>query len=427
MRKILLGTTAVIGAALIGATTAQAQQAPTVRLGGYIIGQAVWTDDDFDYARGVPTGVNGAGQQRRARWDFKNEVEFSIMVDGKAANGMTYGAVIEVQNDGTGGTIFDIDEAYIYMGSPTLGTIRFGEEDSAASLLQVRPPSVTGSGVDGDWDDTMLSSTAFTGGGPSLITGINDGNDSTKIVYLSPQWFGFDFGVSFSPNRNEGDRIIAGRAVDSLSTGSTTVNGVTVATPLSATVPQRDRTGLENEISGAIRYRGSFQNVGIAASFAAQRADAASVNADGTGIANRAPNVTAYSVGASVTAFGFTFGGEYTWGAYSGAAVAGAPLARGRDDSSHWALGVTYTMGAWAFGGFFGQGEQDNGGNLADRQQTIWGLGTAYTLAPGLQLFANYGNLSDDNVRFTATRNGVTGTLVDRSAQSFMVGTRLAF
>ena len=135
MRKILLGTTAVIGAALIGATTAHAQTAPTVRLGGYIIGEAQWNDDDFDYARGVPTGVNGAGQQRRSRWDFKNEVEFSILVDGKAANGMTYGAVIEVQNDGTGGTIFDIDEAYIYMGSPTLGTIRFGEEDSAASLL----------------------------------------------------------------------------------------------------------------------------------------------------------------------------------------------------------------------------------------------------------------------------------------------------
>ena len=35
MRKILLGTTAVVGAALI-APVASAQEAPTVRIGGYI-------------------------------------------------------------------------------------------------------------------------------------------------------------------------------------------------------------------------------------------------------------------------------------------------------------------------------------------------------------------------------------------------------
>ena len=35
MRKILLGTTAVVGAALWMPTVAQAQEAPTVRIGGF--------------------------------------------------------------------------------------------------------------------------------------------------------------------------------------------------------------------------------------------------------------------------------------------------------------------------------------------------------------------------------------------------------
>ena len=35
MRKILLGTTAVVGAALLGPSFAAAQEAPTVRIGGF--------------------------------------------------------------------------------------------------------------------------------------------------------------------------------------------------------------------------------------------------------------------------------------------------------------------------------------------------------------------------------------------------------
>jgi predicted porin len=421
MRKILLGTTAVVGAALIGATTAQAQTAPTVRVGGFMLTQVTYTLDDLDRAQGTPTGVGGAGRVARQRTDFKNEVEISVFVNGKAANGMAYGAVIEIQNDGTGGTIFDIDEAYVFVSSPTLGTIRFGEEDSAANLIQIRPPGVTGAGIDGDGYSSMLSSSAFTGGGPSLVLGVNDGNDSTKIIYLSPQFFGFDFGVSYSPNRNEGDRVIAGRAVDSLSTSGSPPS-------LNATVPQRDGTGLSNELSGGVRYRGTFGNIGVGLSFVAQTADSAKVGTDGVPVASRLRNPTAYSVGASITGFGFTLGGEYTWGRYSGA-PATAGLAAGRDQSKHYGLGLTYVMGAWAFGGWFGQAEQDNGPGVADREQTVYGLGVAYTLAPGLELYANWSHLKDDNVNISLAANAVrpAGTLRNRDADAFLLGTRIAF
>jgi predicted porin len=423
MRKILLGTTAVVGAALIGATTAQAQTAPTVRVGGFMLGEITYQTDDLDRARGVPTGVAGRGVVARQRTDFKNELEVQVFVNGKAANGLAYGAVIEMQNDGTGGSIIDIDEAYIFVSSPTLGTIRFGEEDSAASLLQVRHPSITGMGTDGDWGSSLLSSAAFTGGGPSLLVGINDGNDSTKIIYLSPQFFGFDFGVSFSPNRNEGDRVIGARAVDSIT--------VTAGSALVATPPQRDGSGLTNELSGAIRYRGTFGNVGFSAGFGAQRADAPRVSSTtGLLISPRARDVTAYTVGAQLTAFGFTFGGEYTWGRYAGNVATGAQAA-GLDQASHWALGLTYVLGAWSFGGFYGIAQQDNGAGLSDREQTVWGIGLAYTLAPGLELFGSYSQMEDKNVRITlsaaASPTGVAGTLVSRDAEVFLGGIRLAF
>lgn len=439
MRKILLGTTAVVGAALIGATTAQAQTAPTVRVGGFMFGMYNNISDDFDRGRvaigqsaaGTPvaqgTGVAGAGQVGRSRNDFRHELEVHVFVTGKMANGLSYGGVIEIQNDGTGagaGTGLDLDEAYVFVSSPTLGTIRFGEEDNAASIMQVRAPSITGFGSDGDWDDGVISSAAATGTGPSLLTGINDGNDATKIVYLSPQFFGFDFGASYAPNQGEGERAFLGRSVDNV---NLTVDGG--LQPL-----QRDRTTLGNELALAARYRGSFGNIGVTGGFGFQRSDGPQATAAGARAFNR--DVSAYTVGLQLTGFGFTVGGEYTWGNYSGISAGRAPLARNpdgsnRDASNHWVLGVTYTMGAVAVGGFYGVANQDNGtigtGTVAspvltfrDREQTVWGLGAVYTLAPGFELLASYNQLKDENIR-------IGNATFDRDVNVFFTGARLAF
>lgn len=416
MRKILLGTTGVVGAALIGMGAAQAQQAPTVRVGGYLQTTMAFTSDDLDDAKGAPTGVNFAGNASRSSTDFRNEVEIHVFVTGKAANGLVYGATVEIQNDNVGGgsgSALDLDEAYVFFGTPTLGQIRFGEEDSAASILQVRAPTITGFGADGAWDVGILGNAQGTGGNPSLLTGINDGNDATKIIYISPQFFGFDFGLSYAPNAGEGDRAFNGRAVDTL--GSLVGSSITVANT------QRDATGLENEISAALRYRGTFGGVGIAAGFGMMFADAPSNTGAGAVIAPaaKAQDIEAYTIGLSISAFGLTVGGEYTWGQYAGASVGRTALAQGRDDSDHFLLGATYVMGAFSVGAYYGQANQDNGGNLADREQTGWGLGVAYTVAPGLEVFANYNQYEDKNVNLGALRN--------RDFSGFFLGTRLAF
>ena len=146
---------------------------------------------------------------------------------------MTYGAVFEFQMDNVvatagDGTTVSFDEMYGFITMPNLGTFRFGQEDNAASLLQVRAPASAALGGDAEWDEFIVQ-TGLADSSPYIISGINDGNDATKIIYLSPQFAGFDFGLSYAVNSGEGERTN--------NEGSTTA-------------AQRDRLGLENEIVG---------------------------------------------------------------------------------------------------------------------------------------------------------------------------------
>ena len=381
-----------------------------------------------------PATINSAkGRQRN---DFRTEAEINLYVDGIAANGMRYGAVFELQMDNTttsgqtnlagagqgSGTALDYDELYGFVKG-SWGELRFGQEDSAASLMQIRRPSVLWMGTDDAWDEFVVNQ---PGGTPYLRSGVNDGNDSTKIIYLSPQFFGFDAGVSYSPNRFEGENFLN-------PTSTVNSNGLNQSF-------QRDYTGLTNEISAALRYRGTFGPVGVGASFVAQFADAPRQQASGSGVINSPQNVTAYSAGLLARAFGFAVGGDYTWGKYNGSAPAGAALNKGLDESNHWTLGATYTIGAFSVGAMYGKAEQDNGtavgqtaagftqtrgAALADREQTYIGFGVAYVLAPGMTLFANWNQIEDKNIPLNGASVNSAGTGAVTAA-SGAAGTTLA-
>jgi predicted porin len=469
MRKILLGTTAVVGLALV-APVANAQQArpaarpaaapaappalpatsvaptgtaaalfqtpvgitgagphggdgvpnrpatPTtsgtvVRLGGFFDFSMGNVSDDADKAVFRNTAGAITTAQGRQRTDFRTESELNVYVDGVAANGMRYGALFELQMDamtstaGTG-TGVDYDELYGFVKGGW-GELRFGQEDSAASLLQIRRPGTLWMGDSDAWDEFLV-------GSGYVIAGVGDGNDATKIIYLSPQFMGFDAGISYAANRFEGEQANI---------------------PTSTTNFQRDRTGLENEISAALRYRGTFGPVGVGASFVAQFADAASQQASGAPIASKDQNITTYAAGLLLRAYGFQLGGDYTWGNYR-TTPANGTIAQGIDGSEQWAVGLTYTIGALSLGGMYSQGTQDNGGTVADRTQTYLGLGVAYVLAPGMTLFANYNQIEDENIPTGApTRAGATlanfGTAASpdrtRDITVLVAGVRVAF
>ncbi|NKE45552.1 porin [Roseomonas frigidaquae] len=398
MRKILLGTTAVVGAALMGMGVAQAQTAPTVRVGGYFEFTGGYVDDNFDTA--AITGLPAS----RSKVDFRSDMEISVIVRGKAANGLSYGAEIELQldNNNTSQTAIDTDEVWGFVSSPTLGTLQFGDNDSAADQLKVAAPGVTNLGESGGWDEFIAPE---AGGTRYILTTINDGSDSTKIIYLSPQFFGFDFGVSYAPNQYEGENFLQPAAANN------------------AALQRNPNAGsIRNELSGAIRYRGSFGNVGVAAAFSAMRADVP------TGSTLRDPN--AYQAGLNLSAMGFTVGGHYIWGRYSGSAPGRGGLAAGLDNSNNWTLGATYRAGAISVGAFYSLGKRDNGVvggvDAGDREQQAVGVGAVYTVAPGLEVFANYTNIEDENVRPFGAAN-VAANYRNRSIDVFILGTRLAF
>lgn len=499
MRKILLGTTAVVGLALL-APVANAQQArpaarpaaapaappplpatsvaptgtaasmfqtpvgitgagphgsdgvpnrpttPTtsgmiVRLGGFFDFSMANISDSADSA--VAPARQGAVNNRlgRQRNDFRTEAELNVYVDGLAANGMRYGAVMEFQMDnmggrndtaatGTGsngsGTGVDLDELYGFVKG-SWGELRFGQEDNVQGLMRVAPPGTLWLGTSSGWDEFVAQpQTGLGGNAPYLMTEFQDGGDATKIVYLSPQFFGFDVGFSYAPQNNEGERADV---------------------PTSNQVFQRDRTGVMNAMAGAIRYRGTFGDFGVRASFAGLKAD--SPQAGGVNIERvnpRTQNLTMYSAGLLVAAYGFQLGGEYAWGNYSGQMT--GTINPNLDNSDHWILGLTYTLGAWQFGGQYGVANQDNGTNnvgkeFKDREQTYWGIGLQYTLAPGMVLFANYNQVRDDNILNGAAGvnnaagagpvpaardvNRFKGNSTEREIDVLMAGVRIAF
>jgi predicted porin len=418
MRKLLLGTTAVVGAALIGATGASAQEAPTVRIGGYFDFSLGYVNDNAD--RNLPpagTATRGAGL---SRWDFRADTEIHVLVQGKAANGLTYGARIEFEMDsigvGSAGTAFNTDEMWMFVSSPTLGTLRFGDTDSAAGVMQVRPPRYVGfNGLRVNW--------VRTGGTRYMFAGLNDGADNTKIVYLSPQFAGFDFGVSFALNGGEGEREVRGQSTPVSLTG----------TVIAAPGLQRGRIDRENEFTGAIRYRGTFGAVGVAAGFGFTTATAPSnrvaTAAPNIGLeealATRTQNPTAYSVGLSVSFSGLTLGGEYTWGRYTGSSPGNAGPAAGRGDSRHWLLGAAYTFEGITLTANFGRGTQDtNTATYGDQSSRIIGLGVSYALAPGWSLYAYYENIRDNNYP-SAIGSLLAGAR--RSTDGLVIGTSLTF
>ena len=425
MRKILLGTTAVVGLALAAPATFAQGIAPgqgqgatltpapapsiagagglTVRLGGFYEFSAANIQDDNDRA----ARLGAAHGKARRKNDFRNDMELNVFVDGRAANGMAYGAVLEMQMDNQTATTVDFDEMYgFFKGS--WGEFRFGQEDSAASLISVRAPAAGALGGDAVWDE-FVSNAGLFAGSPYVTSGINDGNDATKVIYLSPQFFGFDVGVSYAANAGEGERVDTQR--DRVGT-ATNPGGV-----------------VDNEISIALRYRGTIGEVGLQGSAGAMWGDGPAPA--GT---TEYESISAYFFGAQISAFGFALGGEYAFGKYNGASVGRSALRKGLDDSNHWLAGATYTIGSVVLGGVYGNGTQDNGGTLKDRDHTVWGIGVLYNLAPGLGLYAAYNSIQDENVPIgiptatsTATNLATFNGSNTRNIDVLMAGIRLAF
>lgn len=502
MRKILLGTTAVVSAAFGAAviTPAAAQNAPTVRIGGALqvyygyINQngassnpantpgVVFNNTPLTGTSGATTvltssanpgpGVAAAGANLGSGGNFarlgKNDIiaipTISILVDGKAAQGFTYGANVTLSFNGNEGDVAvsnrvggdrgtaALDEAYLYFADPRLGQIRAGDEDGVLGGL-MNSGFITNAGtggVYGVWENFQTRQT-----GNRTQTGPGQIGDNTKIIYMSPQFFGFDFGVSYAPNG--GGFGQSGCPSDSATSGCDRAYAFRGATSW-AVAPAQAGGALarRNEYQVAARYRGSFAGVGVAAT----------VGYIGTGVARdlteaglqvrTLSGLSVWQFGAQASYMGLTVGASYQFGDYN--FFWGNPL-RGDRSGESLNLGASYTAGPITIGTNFvsnlwegGSRESFNqlatnpnnaltraalptaasnpntgvGNNFARERRWGFSLGGNYRLAPGLDLIAEYVYHSrrEQGRDFDAARQGVQSRA---QANVFILGSRLVF
>lgn len=335
MKKALLGTSALIAAAMI-ASPAAAQLEISFDA-GYDV-EVGWTDNDS-----VPGGDD---------WDFQNEGFITLDATAVDDNGLDYGFTLDLDNIRTGGGGVDVDETFFRV-TGSFGTVFLGDNDHAADQIRVGVPTA-GTGIfDGGFGDYVGG--GFGGARQDIVSIGPAGNtDATKITYVSTgaDLAGFTVGVSYSP--------------DSGSQGAnlSRVNGP----PAGA---------YENIFSAGARYEGDFQGFGITAGAAGYLGDNA---APAAGADN---DLQSWTVGAIVETGGFEVGVNYvdSEGIFNPLGVAtgvnGSP--------NGFNVGVTYAVAGWEVGATYSDFEDDD--NNSDEQ--VYGVGASYDWLPGVGIDAD--------------------------------------
>ncbi len=189
MKKILIGTTALLAAA----TAAQASEPVKLQLGGfmeyYVTGSK--QDGDFSTANGVNRGTNNFDVQGEGEVYFKG----STVLD----NGMTIGVMVQLENgtDNNGTDI--IDESYLYI-SGKYGKLTLGSTDNVAYLMRATAPNAAYTEV----DDTAIPNYLIRPFDDDNITDMGFDGDANKISYMTPKFYGLQAGVSYTGSGNAG-------------------------------------------------------------------------------------------------------------------------------------------------------------------------------------------------------------------------------
>ena len=397
---------------------------------------------------------NGAGANAGYKVNplaFASYMRIYPAFDGLAANGLRYGASIELrENFGaadrnflgaatTGGTansasandfsqtVF-VRRAFTYLASDKVGLVRFGQAD----------------GVLGLFDNCIFTTQCYDGGMGNFNGGVNQGlapngplaipfvwlaqagaeYDSTKIVYLSPQYYGFDFGVDFAPNMGNGNQI-GGLGVSCTQAGPQCID----------VTSGNDPTRWYNKVAVGLRWQQSFGAVDVKTygyySTAGKENLTTAVDAAGTSLKTGKnvlfDNLSFYKFGAAVTVLNTTFAADYIGGAVNNQ-LAMRPT--GAPSMNAVVTGVTYANGPITLGAETGIIDHQGSNNLvgiSQRHEFEVAAGGTYKLAPGLLLAGEYMYMQRHQGDFNFN-TGVTGAGTgDSHGQSLVFATILTW
>ena len=334
--------------------------------------------------------------------------------DGMAANGLRYGGAFEVRTNFTGaaytppinaptsqagattnGNTLYMRRAFVYAGTNELGIVRFGMGDGLITLfdqgrttLQTYSPTSHFNGSDLQTNIGGNSAPPF-----AFLSGSGDEYDTQKIVYLSPNFSGFDFGLAYSPsagNSLAGCGLVASTC-SNITTSATAADGARFKDMINAGVRYQGNVGPVNVLAyGVYTYAG---NVNYSGSVAAARSAVTGAGAPAGGTFTGQYDAMNFgSAGVALTYEGFTLGANFLGGSINGR-MAAAPS--GGSGTTAYLVGAQYQIPGvpLVVGGVFmsvdSQGAVAMTG-LSQRKEYGFSMGGSYTLAPGMVLFADY-------------------------------------
>ena len=207
------------------------------------------------------TGTNAG--QKLAPYSIGTYFRLYPGVDAMATNGLRYGAQTEIRenfvaaqsntgNTGTSGltsgqTLY-VRRAFWYVAGDNWGLIRMGQTDGVTGIFDngITTGQQPGQGL---WNGDAPG--IIAGNGPTYPWFTQQGAEygSPKVVYLSPQLYGFDFGFDYAPNN--GNQEFAGGPA-----GAGIPN-------LSSTITPPGGARFRDLYVGGARYQGTFGPVAL--------------------------------------------------------------------------------------------------------------------------------------------------------------------
>lgn len=371
MKKILLGTTALIGAAGLFAGAAVAGEL-TVKLGGTAEWQAGIMNDDLD-----------AGQRAQG---FRNDTEININVTGVADNGLTYGAEVDLEADVTPdarGQGTNASRTYLFLQG-AWGRVEMGSTEGVEDKLKVDASNIASAtgGIDGDWlyyanfGNANFIVTPDLPLAYGLAVDLNNlgserSNNVNKISYFTPRFSGFQGGISYAP--------------DSFDRGQTVTRG------------DNNPGGSGNNVTAALNYEGNFSGVGVKAAATGEWGQAEVAGEQ---------DLAAWNAGAVLSYMGFSVAGSY--GDWNDSRQAS------NNEQHYWTAGGAYATGPWSVSVTYLKSEAGVSGD-DDFHNVV--VGTDYALAPGLTTYAEVSFYDFD----------APGTASDNTGTVGIIGARLGF
>ncbi len=461
MRKLLLASSAMLGVAGLAAAPALAQESvfnPASTVGGASafnvpVRQAAPGTIDVHLGGKLQFFVGyAANSDANTSTDKLQGTGFVTLYrlypgfDGVAANGLKYGVASEIRvsdSTGSGGGATSVSQAnrnrdvlyvrraYGYLSTPELGTLRVGTGDGPQDLFMTADWNGFN---DGGWDGT-IPSIATTQNFPTWPFPDQGSQYATnKIVYLSPKFAGFDFGVSWEAtstgvNGDNGNGCATGGSATAAAAGSAGTIGNNLSCDLlSSTATSSETRRRRNAVDMAVRYTGQLGPVGFQA-FADwwiagkvnNNSPAETFNyAAGTVSNPRWNNLNVGFGGAQFTYAGVTAGGMVRGGAINDIGNNQSEKQEGAANEIAWVAGAQYQTGPFVFGAnYFSQYAAGNQNPAARKSDVIGGYhnqgiaaGATYTVAPGLSLYLDYlyGQVRQNGWNFqTGSQNATSG------------------